>query len=104
MPLPLPQLQQPPEPEPEARLVDLVPEGSSPCILDDGPVSQRRRPLTHSGLKAFVDGAFALEAARCGLPRGGRVWALSCAPRCAIQKGTRTCLAMGFASVRAGTP
>ena len=68
-----------PEPAAEARaprLIDLVPDGDGPCILDDDtelPPSQRRRPLTHGGLRRFVDGAFATEAASCGLPRGARV-------------------------------
>lgn len=73
---------EPPEPEPcpapdqPRRLIDLVPEGDGACILDDyaqPPQGQRRRPLTHSGLRLFVAQRFPREAARCGLPCGTRV-------------------------------
>eukprot|EP01046_Picozoa_sp_COSAG06_P017415 COSAG06_NODE_1183_length_10357_cov_17.781244_4_plen_558_part_00 len=66
-----------PEPEPLGRLIDLVPEGDGPCIVDgvvdSADPSQQRRPLTHSGLREFVAQRFQREAARCGVPHGARV-------------------------------
>eukprot|EP01043_Picozoa_sp_COSAG02_P006571 COSAG02_NODE_188_length_30307_cov_341.858746_10_plen_469_part_00 len=87
-----------PEPEPESgpelqrdprvKLIDLVPEGDGPCILEDtdslGPAACRR-PLTHSGLRHFVLEQFEREAARCGVPRGARICvALPSGPESAV--------------------
>ena len=82
-----------PEPEPELqrkpreKLIDLVPEGDGPCILEDvGSLGAAcRRPLTHTGLRHFVLQQFQREVARCGVPRGARICvALPSGPESAV--------------------